>query len=105
MPPRERGKPPARGPSGQHLPWAIIYYQAPDKTAPALAFLDRCPGAIDAQFAAVLDAVAAAPPPRFSGGGKREAMHGAMGGWHGIRLTGPGREQFRGVLPAGERHR
>ena len=22
-------------------------------------------------------------------------MHGAMGGWHEIRLTGPGREQFR----------
>jgi len=43
----------------------------------------------------VLDAVAAAPPPRFSGGGKWEAMHGAMGGWHEIRLTGPGREQFR----------
>jgi hypothetical protein len=22
-------------------------------------------------------------------------MHGAMGGWYEIRLTGPGREQFR----------
>jgi hypothetical protein len=22
-------------------------------------------------------------------------MHGVMGGWHEIRLTGPGREQFR----------
>ncbi len=43
----------------------------------------------------MLDAVAAAPPPRFSGGGKWEAMHSAMGGWHEIRLTGPGREQFR----------
>lgn len=42
----------------------------------------------------MLDAVAAAPPPQFSGGGKWEAMHGAMGGWYGIRLTGPGREQF-----------
>lgn len=62
---------------------------------PALEFLDGCPGAIDAQFTAVLDAVAAAPPPRFSGGGKWEAMHGSMGGWYEIRLTGPGREQFR----------
>ena len=53
------------------------------------------PGTIDAQFTAVLDAVAAAPPPRFSGGGKWEAMHGSMGGWYEIRLTGPGREQFR----------
>src|SRR6266699_2299134 len=74
---------------------AIIYYRAPDGTVPALGFLDNCPGKIDAEFTAVLDAVAAAPPPRFSGGGKREAMHGAMGGWHEVRLTGPGREQFR----------
>jgi hypothetical protein len=44
---------------------------------------------------AVLDAVAAAPPPQFSGGGKWEAMHGLMAGWHEVRLTGPGREQFR----------
>ena len=44
---------------------------------------------IDAQFAAVLDAVAAAPPPRFSGGGKWEAMHGTMGGWYEIRRRGP----------------
>jgi hypothetical protein len=99
MPPRERSRRRARGPSGQdgdeQLPWAVIYYQAPDETVPALEFLDGCPGTIDAQFTAVLDAVAEAPPPRFSGGGKWEAMHGAMGGWYEIRLTGPGREQFR----------
>jgi hypothetical protein len=53
-------------------------------------FLDGCQGTVDAQFTAVLDAVAAAPPPRFSGGGKWEAMHGTMGGWYEIRLTGPG---------------
>ena len=76
-------------------PWAIVYYLTPEGTAPALEFLDACPSTIDAQFTAVLDAVAAAPPPRFSGGGKWEAMHGAMGGWYEIRLTGPGREQFR----------
>ncbi|MFI5004714.1 MAG: hypothetical protein ACHQE6_06845 [Solirubrobacterales bacterium] len=43
----------------------------------------------------MLDAVAAAPPPAFSGGGKWEAMHGDMGGYDEIRVTGPGREQFR----------
>jgi hypothetical protein len=43
----------------------------------------------------VLDAVAAAPPPAFSGGGKWESMHGDMGGYYEIRVTGPGREQFR----------
>jgi hypothetical protein len=76
-------------------PWAIVYYEAPDGSSPALEFLERCPGKIDAEFAAVLDAVAAAPPPQFSGGGKWEAMHGSMGGWHEIRLTGPSRAQFR----------
>jgi hypothetical protein len=84
-------EPPAAG----RLPWAIVYYQAPDGTAPALEFLDQCPSKTDAEFTAVLNAVAAAPPPQFSGGGKWEAMHGAMGGWHEIRLTGPGREQLR----------
>ncbi|HEY5192839.1 MAG TPA: hypothetical protein VIJ39_03060 [Solirubrobacteraceae bacterium] len=76
-------------------PWAIIYYETRDGSAPALEFLDECPGKIDAEFLSVLDAVAGAPPPQFSGGGKWEAMHGNMGGWHEIRLTGPSREQFR----------
>jgi hypothetical protein len=99
MPARRGGQRAARSASDrtadEQLPWAIVYYQAPDGTAPALEFLDNCPGKIDAEFTAVLDAVAEAPPPRFSGGGKWEAMHGVMGGWHEIRLTGPGREQFR----------
>lgn len=43
----------------------------------------------------MLDAVAAAPPPAFSGGRKWEAMHGDMGGYYEMRVTGPGREQFR----------
>jgi hypothetical protein len=99
MPPRRRDERAARSASspapGKQLPWAIVYYKAPDGTTPALEFLDSCPGNIDAKFTAVLDAVAGAPPPRFAGGGKWEAMHGAMGGWYEIRLTGPGREQFR----------
>jgi len=49
---------------------------------------------IDAQFNAVLDAVAAAPPPQ-SVAGQVGAMHGTMGGYYEIRITGPGREQFR----------
>jgi len=79
------------GPSGQgsdeQLPWAVIFHQAPGKRMPALEFLDDCPGTIDAQFTAVLDAVAAAPPPRFAGGGKWEAMYGTMSGWYEIRAT------------------
>jgi hypothetical protein len=76
-------------------PWSIVYYGDADGHTPALDFLDGCPGKIDAEFAAVLDAVAAAPPPQFSGGGKWEAMHGEMTGFYEIRVTGPSREQFR----------
>ncbi len=99
MPSKRQGQRGALGASGrasgERVPWAVIYYQAPDGTVPVLEFLNGCPGKIDAEFTAVLDAVAAAPPPQFSGGGKWEAMHGAMSGWHEIRLTGPSREQFR----------
>lgn len=77
------------------VPWAIVYYKTSDEKVPALEFLDECAGTLDAQFTAVLDAVAAAPPPQFSGGGKWEAMHGVMSGFYEIRLSGPRREQFR----------
>ena len=43
----------------------------------------------------MLEAIRAAPPPQFSGGGKWEAMHGAMGGYYEIRVTGPGRTHYR----------
>ncbi len=76
-------------------PWNIVYYAEPDGAAPALQFLDGCPTKVEALMIAVLDAVAAAPPPQFSGGGRWEAMHGDMSGYHEVRATGPGREQFR----------
>jgi hypothetical protein len=93
MPPRKRGRCRARDRPGRdgggQLPWAVIYYRAPDETVPALEFLDGCPGTVDARFTAVLDAVAEARPAVLRGG-KWEAMHGMMGGWYEIRLTGPG---------------
>lgn len=93
-----RGKQPKRGEPqalDRRPPWAIVYAAGVDGVSPGLTFLDGCPGKVDAEFGAVLDAVAGAPPPAFSGGGKWEAMHGDMGGYYEIRLTGPGREQFR----------
>lgn len=39
---------------------------------------------------AVLDAVAAAPPPSFSGGGKWEAMHDDMASYFEVRVHGGG---------------
>jgi hypothetical protein len=75
--------------------WDVIYYAAGDGSVPAIEFLDSCPTSVAANLLAVLDAIAEAPPPRYSGGGKWEAMHGTMGGYYEVRATGPRREQFR----------
>ncbi len=77
------------------MTWGVVYYMTDAGKVPAEEFLDSCPAKVDARFAAVLDAVRSAPPPQFSGGGYWEAMHGDMGGYHEIRLTGPGRRQYR----------
>ena len=73
------------------MAWDVIYYAAADGAVPAIEFLDGCPTKVAANLLAVLDAVAEAPPPQYSGGGKWEAM----GGYYEVRATGPGREQFR----------
>jgi len=44
---------------------------------------------------AVLVAVAAAPPKRFSGGGYWEAMKKDMKGWFEVRVDGPNRHHYR----------
>ncbi len=44
---------------------------------------------------AVLDAVAEAPRPAFSRGGKWEAMHGDMAGFYEVRVTGGGMNHRR----------
>jgi len=75
--------------------WDVVYYLTDDEIVPADDFLDGCPTKVSAQFAAVLDDVAAARPPRYSGGGRWEAMHGSMGGYYEVRAQGPTREQFR----------
>lgn len=77
------------------MDWGIVYYRAESGEIPAEVFLERCPSKIEARFNSVLETVRAAPPPRFSGGGYWEAMHGEMGGYYEIRLTGPGRRQYR----------
>ena len=77
------------------MEWGIVYYENGKGEVPAERFLDACPTKVDATFNAVLEAVRAAPPPAFSGGGKWEAMHGTMSGYYEIRLTGPGRRHYR----------
>ena len=54
------------------------------------SFLDDIPPKVAAEIHAVLDAVAAAPPPSFSGGGKWEAMHDDMAGYFEVRVQGGG---------------
>lgn len=77
-------------------PWGIHFFRrdsagdAPRMT-PALEFLDSVPAKVAAEIHAVLDAVAEAPPPAFSGGGKWEAMHGDMAGFYEIRVQGGGK--------------
>jgi hypothetical protein len=77
------------------MQWGIAYYQAPDGSIPAAAFLASCPTKVAANIFAVLEAVRTAPPPAFTGGGKWEAMHGTMAGYYEIRGTGPGRLHYR----------
>jgi len=49
--------------------WDIVDYAAADGSVPAIEFLDGCPVKVAANLLAVLDAVAEAPPPQYSGGG------------------------------------
>ena len=77
------------------MPWGVVYYRTHNDEVPAEDFLDSCPSKVEATILAVLEAVRAAPPPAFSGGGKWEAMHGSMSGYYEIRVTGPGRKHYR----------
>jgi hypothetical protein len=84
----------------------VVYFRRhpdddPAQSAPGREFLRSCPASVRAKFAAVLVAVAGAPPYRFAGGGYWEAMHGAMAGWFEVRVDGPkpsggtGRHHYR----------
>jgi hypothetical protein len=78
-----------------HEPWNLHFFQRhPDddrhQSVPARDFLDGLPDKVVAEILAVLDAVAEAPPPAFSGAGKWEAMHGEMAGFYEVRVRGAG---------------
>jgi hypothetical protein len=76
-------------------PWLIHFFRRHRdddrlETTPTSHFLDSLSDKITAEVQAVLEAVAAAPPPSFSGGGKWEAMHGHMAGLYEVRVRGGG---------------
>jgi len=81
-------------------PWLIHFFQRDvrdDKAqrVPAIDFLDQVPTKVRAEMQAVLEAVAEAPPPAFSGGGKWEVMHDDMAGFYEVRVRGADRRNHR----------
>lgn len=77
--------------SGPPAPWLIHFFrEATSDDVPTLDFLEEMTTKVAAEINAVLDAVAAAPPPSFAGGGKWEAMHGEMAGLYEVRVQGAG---------------
>jgi len=67
----------------------------PDESEPGRVALNSWPASVRAKARAVLVAVAAAPPQRFSGGGYWESMKGQMAGWFEVRIDGPKRHHYR----------
>ncbi len=89
----------ARAPVGTGS-WRKHFFQRhpdndPSETVPARDFLLACPEKVRAMMLAVVNAVAEAPPPQFSGGGKWEAMHDEMAGYFEVRVDGPSRHHYR----------
>jgi hypothetical protein len=77
-------------------PWDIVYDKTADGDVPAFDyFVESCTTKLHAFLNAVLDAVAAAPPPAFSGGGHWEAMGGEMGGYFEAKAIGSDRRHHR----------
>jgi hypothetical protein len=96
----KKRKPLATAASPWRGPWLIHFFRRDrrddsNQAVPGRAFLAACPEAVQAKMIAVLKAVAAAPPPAFSGGGYWEAMHDDMKGWFEVRVDGPNRRHYR----------
>lgn len=76
-------------------PWQIHFFRRhrdddQSEATPTVEFLEPLPDKVAAEVQAVLEAVASAPPPAFSGGGKWEVMHEDMAGLYEIRVQGGG---------------
>jgi hypothetical protein len=80
--------------------WDVkVFQRHPDDDAAesclAEEFIDACPDSVAADLIAIIDAVAASPPPQFTGGGVWEVMHGKMSGFYEARTRGPDRRLYR----------
>ena len=81
-------------------PWEVVVFQRhkdddPNETCPAERFFREIPDSVATHLFAIIDAVAASPPPQFTGGGVWEAMHGEMSGYYEARTRGPDRRLYR----------
>lgn len=91
----------SKGSKPTREPWRIEFFQRhksddANETAPGRQFVRSVPDKIAARMRAVLEAVADAPPPAYSGGGYWEAMHGDMGDFFEVRVDGePNRTHYR----------
>ena len=73
--------------------WLIHFFQRGRSgdladAVPAMGFLESLPRGVAEKIQAVLEAVAQAPPPSFSGGGMWKAMHGEMSGFYEVCVQG-----------------
>lgn len=80
--------------------WEVKLFQRhpeddPSRSCPSEQFLDSIPDRVAVHLISIIDDVAAAPPPRFSGGGQWEAMHGEMSGFYEARVAGPDKRLYR----------
>ncbi len=80
--------------------WDIVFFRRhpaddPVETMPGREWLSSCPTGVRADIGATLTQVASAPPHKFAGGGRWEAMSGSAKGCHEIRVDGPNRHHYR----------
>jgi hypothetical protein len=80
--------------------WGIKVFQRhrdddPLEECPTEDFFRECPNSVANDLFAIIEAVAAGPPPRFRGGPVWQAMRGAMSGYYEARTRGPDRRLYR----------
>lgn len=77
----------------ENAPWRVHFFRRErggdlSEAVPAMGFLKSVPSGVAAKIQAVLEAVAEAPPPSFSGGGMWKAMRGDMAGFYEVCVQG-----------------
>ena len=97
---RRRGRADEAEARTRTAPWAIVFFQRHrdddrSRSVPGAEFLESCPIGVRADLAAIVKAVADAPPMKFAGGGQWQAMHGDMAGYYEARTRGPRKRLYR----------